>query len=628
MKDALRDNKFRWLLVSVIISISLETVSLLGILESSVLLIGICLLIIISVGRHVIIKGFQALYKINFSSINLLMLLAVIGAFYLGEYTEATVVIVLYTLGERLEELGLSESKSALQGLVNSVPKSVSLKGTNSTVSVESVSIGSIIIIKPFEMIPIDSEVLFGQTTVDEASITGEPMAKFKQTGDIVYAGTLNQEGYIEIKTIKRFVDSTFSKIAQLTFQAASNKSETQKFIQKFSRIYTPSVVVLSLLLFLIPTFFFGESSSHWLKQAITLLVISCPCALVISTPVAIYAAIGNASKKGAMIKGGKFIEVMGQIKAVAMDKTRTITTGKPIVADIRMFNNNSLEQLLGCSAGIEVFSEHPLAIAILNEAIKRKVEPHKINDFKSIVGKGASGICTTCGQSRVMVGKLNYIQEHIIIPPQVLDYAQSLSRSGKTIVLVSRGSEIIGLIGLTDTLKEESEKSINELKELEVIPIMLSGDNERAVQWTSKKVGIEEAYGGLLPEDKTTKIIQLLNKHGKVAMVGDGVNDTPALAQSSVGIAMGAMGSDIAIEAADIALMNDNLLLLPKMIRLGRKTIKVIKRNTILAVSVKALFIVLAFMGFGNLVLAIAADVGVTLLVILLSMRLTNFEK
>ncbi len=627
MKNALRDKKFRWLLVSVIISISLEIISLLSILESSIWLFSICLLTIVLVGRQVIIQGLKALFKLNFSSINLLMLLAVIGAFYLREFTEATVVIVLYTLGERLEELGLSESKSALQNLVNSVPKSVILKGESSSVTIESVKIGSTIVVKPFDMIPIDGEISFGQTTVDEASITGEPMAKFKQLGSTVYAGTMNLERYIEIRTTKRFVDSTFSKIAQLTFQASANKSETQKFIQKFSRIYTPSVVLLSILLFLIPTFLFGCDPNHWLKQAITLLVISCPCALVISTPVAIYAAIGNASKKGAMIKGGKFIEAMGQIEAVALDKTRTITTGKPKVSDLKTFNNYSEEKFLGCTAGIEVFSEHPIALAILQEASNRSIEPHKINDFKSVVGKGAIGACSTCGQSNVMVGNLNFVQEHILVPSHVIEYSQSLSESGKTIVVVSHGTEIIGLIGLTDTMKEESKQTIIELKELKIIPVMLSGDNEKAVHWISKQVGIDEAYGGLLPEEKTSKIIDLLKKHNKVAMVGDGVNDTPALAQSSVGIAMGALGSDIAIETSDIALMNDNLLLLPMMIRLGRKTISVIKRNTFLAILVKAIFIILAFMGYGNLVLAIAADVGVTLFVILLSMRLSNFE-
>jgi Zn2+/Cd2+-exporting ATPase len=616
MKSALSDKKFLWLLFSVLLSLSLETVSLLGILESSLWLFSICLLIILLVGKQVVIEGLKAIWKLNFSSINLLMVLAAIGAFYLGEFTEATVVIVLYTLGERLEELGLSESKSALQSLVNSVPKTVSLKGESEQIPIEEVTVGSILMIKPFDMIPIDSQIAFGQTTVDEASITGEPIAKLKQSGDLVYAGTINQEGYIEIKTIKRFVDSTFSKIAQLTFQATANKSETQKFIQKFSKIYTPSVVILSLLLFVIPTFLFDGDLNHWLKQAITLLVISCPCSLVISTPVAIYAAIGNASKKGALIKGGRFIEAMGQVQAVAMDKTRTITTGKPTVSDIRTFNDYTIEQLLACVAGIETYSEHPLAQAILEEVRKRNIERHPIVEFKSVIGKGATGIC-----------KISYLQEHLVIPSEVLEYSASLASSGKSIVVISSGANIIGVIGISDTLKAEIQRTISELKELKITPIILSGDNQKAVHWIAQQIGIEQAFGELLPEQKKEKIVELLNRYQTVAMIGDGVNDSPALAHSSVGIAMGALGSDIAIETANIAFMNDNMLLLPMLIRLGRKTIRTIRRNTILAILVKAVFITLAFIGYGNLVMAIASDVGITLVVILISMRLSRFE-
>jgi len=627
MKLPINDKKFRWLLLGVALSATLEVLSLTGIHIPLPYAPFLYALLILGIGYEVLWNGAKALVKLKFSSINLLMLIAVVGAFYLGEYPEAAVVIVLYTLGERLEEIGITQSKSALNTLVEKTPKTAFVKDSGETIPIEKIEVGTIIQVKPHDMIPLDGEISFGDSAVDEATITGEPIPKDKHIGDSVFAGTLNMSGYIEIKTTKRSVDSTFAKIVQLTFQATANKSDTQKFIQKFSKIYTPAIMLMAALVFFIPVFFMGQDINHWLNQAITLLVIACPCALVISTPVAIYAAIGNASAKGALVKGGKFIEAMGKVKAIALDKTRTITYGNPIVSDVFPLGGETREELLACTAGAEMFSEHPIAQAIVDASEKEGFEPHKVKDFKSIMGKGAIAKCLICEDETIYLGKLSFIQEHQPVSQEAEKIVEKLSSEGKTSVVVSFGEGVAGVIGLMDEIKPDSAKALEGLREMEIATIMLTGDNEKAANHVAKQVGIDKVYGGLLPENKSEKIKELLDQYQRVAMVGDGVNDAPALALSTVGIAMGAAGSDTAIETADIALMNDKLSLIPFLIRLGKRTIRTIRVNTISAIMVKAVFILLAFLGYGNLVLAIAADVGVTIIVILISLRLARFE-
>jgi Cd2+/Zn2+-exporting ATPase len=429
------------------------------------------------------------------------------------------------------------------------------------------------------------------------------------------------------METTTLSIDTTFAKIIRLTFEAAASRSDTQKFIQRFSQFYTPIIIVMAVLVFAIPVFILHLDFDLWLKQAITLLVIACPCALVISTPVAIYAAIGNASAKGALVKGGKYIEAMAQIKAVALDKTRTITYGTPIVSDVFPLNGTSREELLACTAGTELFSEHPLAQAIVTASRAEGYEPHKAEGFKSIMGKGATARCLVCEDETVMVGKLEFIREYHEVSEEAENIVEQLASQGKTSVVVSFGQGVAGIIGLTDAIKPDSIIAIKQLQALNIELIMLTGDSEKAAHYVANTVGIKKVYGGLLPENKSDKMAGLLKEYGSVAMVGDGINDAPALALSTVGIAMGAAGSDTAIETANIALMNDKLSLIPFLIRLSKKTLLRIKTNTIGAIAVKVIFIVLAFLGYSNLVFAIAADVGVTLVVILLSLNLMKFE-
>ncbi|HMY95712.1 MAG TPA: cation-translocating P-type ATPase [Cyclobacteriaceae bacterium] len=627
MKLPIRDRKFLVLLVAVLVVITLEVFSLAGIHVPMPYASFMFLTFILAIGYKVLWNGLKALVKLKFSSINLLMSIAVVAAFYLGEYPEAAVVIVLYTLSERLEEIGIKTSKSALDELVSKSPKTATLKDGNVDVPIDTIEIGSVIQIKPGDSIPLDGKIVFGNTTVDEATITGEPIPKDKREGDIVFAGTTNKNGFIEVETTKVSTDTTFSKIIRLTFEAQANKSDTQKFIQKFSRYYTPTILILAAFVFVIPVLILGQSSDLWLEQAITLLVIACPCALVISTPVAIYAAIGNASAKGALVKGGKYIEALANIRAIGLDKTRTITYGRPVVSDVIPLGETDKKELLSCAAGAEVFSEHPLAEAIVEASRKEGWEPHKTEKFESIAGKGTIAECLVCEDETVLIGRLSFIKEHQPVSEDAERIVERLSQQGKTSVVVSFGNGVAGIIGLMDEIKPDSAAALNEIEAMGIEPVMLTGDSEKTANYVASQVSIKKIYGGLLPEDKASRIKDLLERYHSVAMVGDGINDAPALAQSTVGIAMGAAGSDTAIETANIALMNDKLSLIPFLIRLSRATLNRIKINTIGAIAIKLIFIALAVLGYSNLVFAIAADVGVTVLVILISLNLMRFE-
>lgn len=624
-----QDRKFLWLVASVAVVAVFEFLSLTGRQLPRNVAAPFFALIILAVGWRTIWNGLKALAKLNFRSINLLMVIAMVGAFYLGEYEEAAVVIVLFSLGERLEKFGIQSSKSALQALVDRTPKTALVKSENGEreTKLEDIKIGDVLVIKPSDMIALDAEILTGASSVDESTITGEPLPRDKHTGDKIFAGTLNMQGYLEARVLKTAKDSTLAKIIETTFAATKTKAETQKFIETFAGYYTPSIIVIATLLVAIPTLVFGQPFNSWFEQAITILVIACPCALVISTPISIYAAIGNASAKGALVKGGKYIEAIGQIKAVAMDKTRTLTYGKPKVTDVLPFGETSREHLLACSAGIERYSEHPLAQAIVTAATEERIEIHAVENFQAVMGKGAKADCVVCYDSHHCIGKLPFISEEHDVQDEIVKMVEALQAQGKTSIVISSNGGVEGVIALTDELKPESKQAVSDLRTLGIETVMLTGDNRAPAMLVAKEVGITEVKAEMLPEHKADAIRELLAKYSSTAMVGDGVNDAPALALSSVGIAMGAAGSDTAIEAASIAILNDRLELIPYLVRLGRRTISTIKINTTLAVATKLVFIVLAILGISSLALAIFADVGVTVLVILNSLRLLNFK-
>lgn len=629
--DLWEDRKFLWLVASVALVAVFEILSLLG--EGYELRRDVALpffaLIILAIGWRTLWHGFKAIARLNFKSINLLMTIAAFGAFYLAEYEEAAVVITLFALGERLETFGIEQSKSALQALVDRTPKTAAVKVENGEIAekkVGEIAVGDVLVIKPSDMIALDAEILKGTSSVDESTITGEPIPRDKHSGDLVFAGTLNLQGYLEAKVTKTVEDTTLAKIITTTFAATKTKAETQKFIEKFSAFYTPAIIFLAVLIVILPTFLLGGEFDKWFEEALTLLVIACPCALVISTPISIYAAIGNASGRGALIKGGKYIEALGQIKAIALDKTRTLTYGKPVVTDVLPFGEATREHLLACAAGIESYSEHPLAQSIVEAARNEKLDLHQAQNFQAVLGKGVKADCVVCYDTHHCIGKLLFITEEHSVGEEVVRKVEELQRGGKTSIVVSSHNEVEGVIALSDTLKEESKAAIVELNRLGIATIMLTGDNRAPAEAVAKEVGITRVKADMLPEDKADAIKELLAEYGSVGMVGDGVNDAPALALSSVGISMGAAGSDTAIEASSVAILNDRLELVPYLIALGRKTVSTIRFNTALAVLTKLVFVVLAVFGVSNLALAILADVGVTVIVILISLRLLNF--
>ena len=607
-----------------------EFLSLAGWHLSPAIAVPFFALVILIIGHRTLLGGLRALLKLNFRSINLLLLIATVGAFYLGEYEEAAVVIVLFTLGERLEQFGIQTSRSALQALVDRTPKTASVKeasGVTKEVPVTEIAIGDILVIKPSDMIALDAEVVSGSSSVDESTITGEPLPKDKHPGKTVFAGTLNLQGYLEARVTKLASDSTLAKIIETTFQATKAKAETQKFIESFSAYYTPSIIVMALLLVTIPVIFFAQPFNPWLAKALTLLVIACPCALVSSTPISIYAAIGNASARGALVKGGKYIEAMGRVRVAAMDKTRTLTFGRPKVTDVIPFGESTREHLLACAAGIESYSEHPLAQSIVDAARAENITLHEAKNFEAVMGKGVKADCVVCYDRHHCIGKLPFISEEHEAQQEVISRVDVLQREGKTSIVISNSDGAEGIIAVMDELKPESKAAVAELKRLGVTTVMLTGDNRAPAQSVADQVGISEVHAEMLPEDKAEIIKELTAKYGNVAMVGDGVNDAPALALSSVGIAMGAAGSDTAIESASIALLNDRLELVPYLVRLGRRAVSTIKINTALAIVTKLIFIGLAIAGLSSLALAIFADVGVTVVVILNSLRLLRFE-
>lgn len=620
-----QDTKFRWLIFSLVLVAVFEVLSLSGWDLPHVIAIPLFLSIILFIGHHTLLEGFQALFQLNFKSINFLMTIAVIGAFYLEKYEEAAIVIVLYNLAEKLEDLGIQQSKTSLSSLAEKMPKTAFIKGRDYPIPVSQVKIDDVLVVKPGEMIPLDGKVLFGFTAVDEATITGEPIAKDKMIGDFVFAGTLNKQGYIEVQVTKLSKDTTLAKIQEITLQAFQAKAHTQKFIETFSSYYTPSVILLAFLWMIIPPYFFSTPFDQSFQNALTLLVIACPCALVISTPVSIYSALGNAASKGVLIKGGRYLEAIGKIKAIALDKTRTLTFGNPIVMDVIPFGSNTKEHLLSCAAGIEIQSEHPLAKSIVQAAKAEKYVPHSVENFQIKMGKGAQADCLVCEDKHHCIGKLEFILEEHHVPQEVIEKMDLLQKEGKTVILICTHKEVEGIIGLLDEVRPESKQVILNIKSLGVVPVMLTGDNPISAQAIAKMIGITDVKSSLLPEDKAKEIQILLDKYKSVAMVGDGINDAPALALSSVGITMSELGSDTAIEAASIVILSDYLNRIPFLIKLGRKALQTIRLNIFLAIAIKLIFITLALFGMSNLALAIFADVGVTVIVILNSLRLAH---
>ena len=577
---------------------------------------------IFSGGIYVIKGAWRGISKQKFLNIDFLVVIASIGAIYLGELPEAAAVIFFFSLAEAFEEYGIDRSRRALQALLHKSPQTATLLD-GIKVGVGEVKVGQFVSVRPGEIIPLDGIVTKGLSAVNEATITGESIPKDKRQGDTVFAGTLNENGYLEIEVTKESKNSTFSKIIALVERAQKAKAPTQEFIDGFAKYYTPSVVAIAVMIAVLAPLLTGDPFSIWLERAIILLVIACPCALVISTPVAITSAIGGASRRGVLIKGGKHLEELKKVRAIAFDKTGTLTLGEPYISDVIAFNGYTEEQVLEDAAGLEQFSSHPLAKSILNFAKEKGVSPHSMQNYQNIAGKGGKATCMVCEDLEHCVGNLKLMDAHGVSTKEILEKTERLEQEGKTVVLVSEDKQVMGALAIADKIRNESKETIKKLESLGVQTVMLTGDNQHTALYVAENLGISEAYGSLLPDEKVQKIQILKDKYSSVAMVGDGVNDAPSLALSNVGIAMGSKGSDVAIETADIALMNDNILNIPETVELSKRAIKTVKQNITAALLAKVTFVVLAVFGISNLGIAIAADTGVALLVILNGLRL-----
>ena len=572
-------------------------------------------------GVFVLVSAVRGLIKQRFLNISFLVVIASIGAIYIGQYGEAAAVVFLFSLAEFFESYGIERSRRAVAALLEKSPKVARLQN-GTTVPVEDVAIGTIVVVRPGEQIPLDGVVTKGESAVDEAPITGESIPVDKLPEDTVFAGTMNVQGYLEIKVEKASKDSTFARIIALIEEAQASRAPTQAFIDRFARYYTPAVVVISVLIATVPTLVFGLPFEEWLYRALILLVIACPCALVIATPVAIASSIGGASRSGILIKGGKYLEKLAGLKAIAFDKTRTLTHGRHIVTDVLVFGSHSEEEVIADAAGIEAFSSHPLAEAIVAYAKEKGIEPHAMDSYENVAGKGGKAQCLVC-QSSSHIGNIKLMQENGIDSSKFAADIERLEKEGKTVVLVAEGNEVLGALGISDAVREEAESVISELKSVGVESVMLTGDNQHSASYIANLIGITDVNASLLPEEKVTKVKELQEKYGPTAMIGDGVNDAPSLVTSDVGFAIGAGGTDAAIESSDVTLLSGDLKTVPLSLRLAKATVKTIHLNIALALGIKILFLILVPFGLTNLVFAIAADSGMAIVVILNSLRL-----
>ncbi len=573
-------------------------------------------------GYYIGKSGFNSL-KMFSLDMNFLMTVAVVGAAFLGEWSEGAAVVFLFSVGNTLQNYTMGQTRKSIEALMELAPNEALLKAGEEEilVNVEDLKIGDIIIIKPGSKIPIDGEVIKGYSTINQAPITGESIPVEKQVGDEVFAATINQQGLLEVKVTKLVEDTTLSKIMNMVEEAQGKKAPSQQLVDNFAKYYTPIVVALAVGVAIIPTLVFGLDFEIWLKKALILLVISCPCALVISTPVSIVSAIGNASRQGILIKGGAYLEETGRIKCIAFDKTGTLTEGKSKVMDVEILENNQSINLLGIAAALEKGSEHPIGKAFVNKAKEKNINFNlKVDSFEALLGKGIKGI---------VEGELYYLGNNKLFEDVNIDFTikekiQNYQNTGKTVILMGNSKNIIALFTVVDTIRKDSKKAISSLKKIGINHIvMLTGDHEVTAKAVANQVGIEDYRSGLMPEDKLKYVEDLVKQVGKVAMIGDGINDAPALATATVGIAMGVAGTDVALETADITLMGDDLTKVAYVADLSRRTLRIIKENICFSVIVKLAFMILTFLGMANLWMAVFADTGAAIIVILNGMRL-----
>ena len=596
--------------------------------EQSFAVAVLVLLSIATGGISTLKKGWIALKTFTLN-MNFLMSVAMIGAISIGEWPEAAVVIFLFALAELIETLSLERAKNAIRGLMAMTPEIATVRLDNDEwgeIAAADVQVGQTVRVKPGERIPLDGVVTAGGRSVNQAPITGESIPVAKVAGDPVFAGTLNERGMLEFRVTANKGNTTLARIIRSVQEAQGQRAPTQRFVDQFARYYTPAVVVFAVLVAAVPPLAFGAEFEPWFYKALVMLVIACPCALVISTPVTVVSGLAAAARQGILVKGGVHLENGRLIKVVALDKTGTLTHGKPVVTDVIPLVEKPIDTLLQLAASVDVHSEHPIATAITSawqtpvdvNAKQRMLLP--VTSFESLTGRGAKA---------VIDGQLYYVSNHRQVEElgicglHVEEVLRRLEEDGKTAVVLSSENAPLCVIGVADTVREHSAEAIRQLHALGVSSVMLTGDNQTTASAIAAQVGIDDARGNLLPEDKLAVIDELIRRYGKVGMVGDGINDAPALAKASIGFAMGSAGTDTAIETADVALMDDDLRKLPHFIRLSRDTSRVLRQNITLAIGIKVVFFALALAGKATLWMAVFADMGASLIVVFNGMRL-----
>jgi Cd2+/Zn2+-exporting ATPase len=581
------------------------------------------------VARHAL----QELWLSRNLGINALMVIAVVGAALIGEWTEAAIVVVLFALGEALEGYAAEQARGALNGLLDLAPP-VAFKllptGETQEMAVEQLVVGDRVLVRPGDRISADGVVRAGQSAVDQAPITGESIPIEKGIGDPVFAGTINTTQVLEVEVTHLAADNTLSRMVALVQEAQSRQAPVQRFIDRFARVYTPAVAIVAALVAIAPALIFDQpvfGEHGWLMRALQMLVIACPCALVISTPVSLVSAMTNAAARGVLVKGGRYLEVLSRVNVFALDKTGTLTKGRPVATDVIDVCNCG-ECPVDCglqhAAALELQSSHPLAQAILMEAHARQLTVPQAQNVAILSGRGMEG---TVNGAQVTVASHAHFDEHVLHPEFVCQLADDLATQGKTVIMVRHDAEVCSVFGVADMPRASSRQAIADLKARKLYTVMLTGDSPAVAEAIGRQVGVDEVRAGLLPVEKVAAIAEIAEKYQVVAMVGDGVNDAPALAQADVGIAMGGAGSAQAMETADVVLMGDDLDQLPFIVWLSRKTKRVVTANIVLALAVKAIVFALAATGLATLWMAIVADVGASVTVIVNGMRLRRMD-
>lgn len=570
--------------------------------------------------------GIQNLVRLDFD-MKTLMTIAIIGAVIIGEWREGAVIVFLFAVSEALEAYSMNKARQSIRSLMDIAPAAAMVKRGGEFVEIptEQIVPGDLLIVKPGEKIAMDGIVSTGYSTINQAAITGESVPVVKEQGDEVFAGTINEEGALEVKVTKLVEDTALAKIIHLVEEAQAEKAPSQKFVDRFAKYYTPAIMIIALLIAVVPPLL-GADWHTWVYQGLAVLVVGCPCALVVSTPVAIVTAIGNAARHGVLIKGGIHLEETGHLNAIAFDKTGTLTKGYPEVSNFSVIDENKKASLLRAVAVVESLSQHPLAKAIVNYAKAEDVGDSEVTGFQSLTGKGAYG---EVEGEKYTIGSLQWIASLTTIPQEETEHVQALQHEGKSVMAIMQGDQYAGYIAVADPIREESSALLRKLKEIGIRhTVMLTGDDERTGKAIGNALHMTDVRAGLMPEDKLRVIQELQGTYGRVAMVGDGINDAPALAESTVGIAMGGAGTDAALETADIALMADDLEKLPYTISLSRKTLRIIKENIMFALGLKIIALLLIIPGWLTLWIAIFADMGATILVVLNSLRLLRVHK